>query len=104
MKSRNTPSLKNGRDSTNRSVRLCFHKGPSRGVFQRKMFTKEKKSILFVSTVDRNAAFSRFLITSSVSAFMISIKYVGTIFVILEAFKEFLHDLMLESHRNIFRK
>ena len=49
-----------------RSVRLCFHNGPSIGVFERKVFMKEKNSI---SKIDRNAASSRLVMESPVAAF-----------------------------------
>ena len=38
-----TPPGWNGRDSIKRSVRLCFHNGPSRGVFERKVLEKQRK-------------------------------------------------------------
>ena len=61
------------------------------------MFTKEMKNILSVSKVERIAAFSRLLIDSSVTAFKILVKQIGTIFMILKVFKEFLLDFMLEA-------
>ena len=78
-----------------RSVRLCFHNGPSRGVFEREeCLTKRKK--IFISTGNmRNAAYSRLLIDCFVTAFRILIKYIGTNFLSMEVFKEFALDLML---------
>ena len=47
--------------------------------------------------VKRNAAFSTWLMDKSVTAFRISMVDIGTIFMILEIFKESILDLMLEA-------
>ena len=39
------PQFKNGRDGTKRSIQPCFHNGPPRGVYERKVFTKEQKKM-----------------------------------------------------------
>ena len=70
-----------------RSVLICFENGPSKnGVQERKVFTRVKKNIFSASKVGRNAAFSRLLIDSFVTPFRILIKFIGTIFFILEIF------------------
>ena len=65
-----------------RSVRLCLHNGPSRGVFERKeCLTKRKKRKKIISIGNmRNAACSRLLMDCFVTAFRILIKYKGTNF------------------------
>ena len=97
----NTPSLKMAGIALKRSVRLCFHYGPSRSVFERKEYSmkrKEKKEKKIISKSNkRNAAFSRLLIDFLVTAFRILIKYIGTNFLRMEVFKEFVLDLMLEA-------
>ena len=83
-----------------RSVRLCFHNGPSRGVFERKeCLTKrtEKKKNVISKSNKRNAAFSSLLIDCFVTAFRILMKYIGTNFLTMKVFKEFALDLMLEA-------
>ena len=45
----------------------------------------------------RNVAFSRLLIDCFVTAFRILMKHIGTNFLSMEVFKEFVLDLMLEA-------
>ena len=75
-------------------MRLCFHNGPSRGVFEKNV--RQKKNVISKGN-KRNAAFSRLLIDCFVTAFRILIKYIGTNFLSMEVFKEFVLDLMLEA-------
>ena len=39
-----TPPVQNGRDGIKRSIQPCFHNGPPRGVYERKVFTKEHRN------------------------------------------------------------
>ena len=80
-----------------RSVRLCFHNGPSRGVFERKECLTKRKKNFFSTGNMRNAAYLRLLIDCFVTAFRILIKYIGTNFLSMEVFQEFALDLMLEA-------
>ena len=61
-----------------RSVRPCFHNGPSRSVVERK--TKQKFQFL-----------SNFVV------FGILVIYIGAVFLILKVFKEFVLDLMFKT-------
>ena len=60
-----------------RSVRPCFHNGPSRSVVERKT-----KVSVFVSNF---------------VAFGILVIYIGAVFLILKVFKEFVLDLMFKT-------
>ena len=57
---------------------------------------RQKKNVISKGN-KRNAAFSRLLIDCFVTAFRILIKYIGTNFLSMGVFKEFVLDLMLEA-------
>ena len=65
------------------------------------MFEKKKKYLS--EKVKRIAAFSRLLRDCSITPFRILIKYIGTNFLSMEVFKEFVLDLMLEAVDSLSR-
>ena len=76
---------------------------PHRDIFERKIFTEEKKNNIYSLKFEINAAFSIFLIDISFTSFRTLIIYLDAIFLILKFFKEIFLDLMLQAV-NILRR
>ena len=70
---------------------FCYRISPSRGVYERKVLTEKREKHIFCLTSSKKCCIFKIVDCR------ILIQYTGTIFQILEVFKEFVLDLMLEA-------